>query len=414
MVNILKHSLLSVILLYQVQANSAENTAIEVGSKYQVQDTLFEYNETISELESKHGVYHPSIREILIELGQVHQQQENYIEAAEAYERALHISKVNEGVHDSVQIEIVELLVNTYSNLGYWSDLEKNMEYMLWLYRRNHSKNDEGLVSMIKRLANWYRQSYEYHSAGKAVSYLVKADDLFDEASKLLTEEYSRTSPALIDILHSSAMTNYQIAFEVEDSFRISHRDIREAMIPNKRPNPYLNEIAVRKYYFEQSFHKGKRSLGKIIESYEAELPSTIFEYAQAIVYQGDYYLSLNRKWNAMKNYTKAYSVLTENESNRLFVEKIFGQVRRVKPFRAGPIKEDENEIVAYADVVFDVPSNGWPKNVRVIRTHPLNNTKLIGRGRHAVSALRYRPRFEAGKAVDSEGISLRYYFEKQ
>jgi tetratricopeptide (TPR) repeat protein len=413
MANILKYFLFSIILLYQVESESAENTRNASESTYQLSETLFEYNETISELESKHGVYHPSIRSVLIELGQFHEQQENYIKAAQAYERALHISKVNEGVHDSVQIEVVELLVNTYSKLGSWSDLEKNMEYMLWLHRRNHSKNDEGLVSMIKRLANWYRQAYEYHSVGKAVSYLIKADDLFDEASKLSAKEYSQTSPELIDILHSSAMTNYQIAFEVEDSFRMSHRDIREAMIPNKRPNPYLNEIAVRKYYFEQSFHKGKRSLGKIIAAYKAELPDSIFEYAQALVYQGDYYLSLNKKWNAMSNYKKAYSVLNENQSNSLYIEKLFGQARRVEPFRVESIKEGESDNGFYADVIFDVPSNGWPTNIRVIRTYPSNNAKLIGRGRHAVSALRYGPRFEAGKAIDSEGISLRYYFKK-
>ena len=413
MANILKYFLFSIILLYQAEPESAENTAHESESKYLLNETVFKYNETISKLESKHGAYHPSIRSVLIELGQVHEQQENYIEAAQAYERALHISKVNEGVHDSAQIEIIELLLNTYSELESWSDLEKNMEYMLWLYRRNHSENDEGLITMIKRLANWYRQAYEYNSAGKAVSYLVKADDLFDEASKLLTKEYSKTSPELIDILHLSAMTNYQIAFEVEDSFRMSHRDIREAMIPNKRPNPYLNEIAVRKYYFEQSFHKGKRSLGRIVAAYKAELPDSIFEYAQALVYLGDYYLSLNKKWNAMSNYKKAYSVLNENQSNRFYIGKLFAQVRRVEPFQAGPVKAAEADNDFYADVIFDVPSNGWPTNIRVIRTYPANNARLVGRSRHALSALRYRPRFEAGKAVDSKDISLRYYFKK-
>ena len=375
--------------------------------------SLQQYQDTISKLESEQGAYHPALRQAWLDLGLWRQGQGDYLQAVAAFEKALHIGKVNAGLHDLMQVEIVELLIDSYSQLQDWQGLDKNLNYLLWLSRRNYNNDDDRLVAIIERVGRWYMQAYQLYSGGEAVSYLVKADDLYDEATHIIEKQYGQNAKQLVNILHAIATINYQIASDVDDVFRMSHKDIRAAMIPDKRATPYLNEVAVRAFYFDQSFYKGKHSLELIINIYKDELPESTLEYAQALVYQGDYYLSLNRKWNAMRNYEKAYAVLVQGNAGSEDIKSIFGAPRRVEPFTI-PGKElaaiDESR---YIDAMFDVPSKGWPGDIRIIATNPEDSSELRTRGKHAVSATRYRPRFEEGKPVSTEAVSLRYVFRK-
>lgn len=375
---------------------------------------LQEFQETISTLESEQGAYNPALGQALLELGYLYRNQGDFLNAGPTFEKALHISRANKGLHELSQVEIVELLIDTYSELQNWSDLDRNLHYLFWLYRRNYSEEDDRLLPIIERVSRWYMRAYHLHTGGEALAYMVKADDLFDKALSIIISEHGEEAKQLPAILSAAATVNYQIANDVNDAFRMSHRDIRQAMIPNKRPTPYLNEIAVRDYYFDQSFHKGKRHLARIISIYEAGLPDTAQDYAQALVYMGDYYLSLKRKWNAMKNYEKAYTTLIEHNVDKEGIDVIFGQPRQVEPFiipgNEVPVKADS----PYADVVFNVPSNGWPRDIVITATHPLSDTNLRVRAKHAIAATRFRPRFENGKPVDSTGVALRYVFIKQ
>lgn len=367
----------------------------------------------ITALESRQGAYSPGLEPVLNELGFIYQELGDYPKAARTFEKALQVSKVNHGLHEISQLTIVESLIDTYSALNDWQRLGDKLHYLLWLYRRNYSNEDDRLLPVISRVGRWYTQAYQSHNAGEAVSYLVKADDLYDEVLANMDEQAEEQSAQLIEVLGQAAMVNYQIAGDIDDSFKMSHRDIREAMIPNKRPSPYLNEIAVREYYFDQSFHKGKRHLARIISIYESELPTSIKQYAQALIYLGDYYLSLDRKWNAMKNYRKAYTALVENNVEAGLIESLFGQPRRVEPFVIPGNELPENPNRAFADAILDIPVNGWPSNIVITTTHPSGDTKLAGRARYALAATRFRPRFEHGVPVNTTGISLRFYFVK-
>jgi tetratricopeptide (TPR) repeat protein len=396
--------------IFALEETVQTEEAIESSSYHR---KLQENQKAITRLESEQGAYSPALREALLELAYLYRNQGDYLNAGLIFERALHVSKANEGLHELSQVEIVELLIETYSELQNWVELDRNLHYLLWLYRRNYSHEDDRLLPVIERVGRWYMQAYQLHNGGDALSYMVKADDLYDKAMNIIISQHGDEAKQISSVLNAAAMVNYQIAYDVNDVFRMSHRDIRQAMIPNKRPSPYLNEIAVRDFYFDQSFHKGKRHLARIVSIYEAGLPDTVQEYAQALVYMGDYYLSLKRKWNAMKNYEKAYTTLAEHNADTEVINTIFGQPRKIKPFSIPGNEVSVNADSSYADVVFNVPSNGWPRDIVITAIQPQSDTNLSVRARHAVAATRYRPRFENGKPVGSTGVTLRYIFAR-
>ena len=367
----------------------------------------------ISRLEALEGAYHPQLVDRLGQLGAWYQQQGEMLQAVDTLERALHVSKVNHGLENFSQAAIVEQLIESYSKLRDWKKLAEKLHYLLWLHRRNLENNDDRLLAIMQRVGNWYREAYYFHEGGEALAFLVQADDLVDESIALVEAHSGSQARQLTGLRHLSSTINAQIARDVKDVFKMSHRDIRRAMIPNNRGNPYMNEIAVREYYFEQSFYKGRRALQKVIDAHQAGLPDTAVDYAQALAYQGDFYLSLNRKWNAMKNYNLAYDTLLEHGAEEAEILAIFGEPVRVKPFTIPGYELSDAPGHRFVEVLFDVPSNGWPTNIRVIASEPIADSKLQARGKRVLSATRYRPRFERGKPVASENISLKHQFRK-
>ena len=396
-----------------LNAEDEPSSSVELQQVDTSGQSLRQYKDTISRLESEKGAYHPALGQTLLELGNWYRAQGDFLNAVATYEKALHISKVNSGLHNLAQLEIVELLIATYSTLQDRRSLDKYLHHLLWLYRRNYNDDDDHLVAIIERVGRWYMQAYQLHSGGEAVSYLVKADDLYDEAARIIVRQHGEQARQLISVLNSSAIVNYHIASDVKDVFKMSFRDIREAMITNKRASPYLNEVAIRDYYFDQSFYKGKRALQRIIDIYADNLPAAAPDYAQALVYQGDLYLALNRKWNAMKNYKKAYAILIDHEVAGDTIDAIFGSPRQVEPFTIPGQEQSPVDDSRYVDAVFDVPRNGWPRDIRLIASRPENDDGLRIRGKHAIAATRYRPRFEDGQPVATEAVSLRYVFTK-
>ena len=126
-------------------------------------------------------------------------------------------------------------------------------------------------MPVIKRVGQWYFDLYNFSPPNTTVEPLIAADDLYAKALKILPEDAPPRDRA--DILYKVAVINHHVAEDVQDPM-LSHQEIREAMIPHGRGSPYFNETAVRQYYADQSFHKGKRALKRIVETYEKPCPT--------------------------------------------------------------------------------------------------------------------------------------------
>ena len=83
------------------------------------------------EMEAKYGAYNPELIQVFVKKGHWHHEQVDYLAAAETYRSALHISKVNKGLHNFAQIELAELLSHALIALEDWQSLDDNLQYLL-------------------------------------------------------------------------------------------------------------------------------------------------------------------------------------------------------------------------------------------------------------------------------------------
>ena len=100
-------------------------------------ESITRYSERVQQLEAENGAYNHELVEELIGLGQAYYNMGNYTEALGLYNRALHINRVNEGLHNINQLPIVELIIEANTALKDYKKLSDNFGYLLWVYNRN-------------------------------------------------------------------------------------------------------------------------------------------------------------------------------------------------------------------------------------------------------------------------------------
>ena len=374
------------------------------------QATIARYKAEVAELQAAGGPHAEQLIEVRHSLGMLQQQAGDHRQALASLQGALQAVRINDGLYSMSQVAILEAIIDSNVALGARDELRRNYEYLFWLYQRNYGDGDAGLLPVINRVGQWYFDLYNFSPPNTTVEPLIAADDLYAKALKILPEDGPPGDR--VDILYKVAVINHHVAEDVLDPM-LSHREIREAMLPHGRITPYVNEAAVREYYAQQSFYKGKRSLQRIVKTYEATLPAGIMDYARALVFMGDWLTVQRRVLEGARKYKQAWAALAEHGAGPAEVEKLFGAPQ---PIEQLPVPGDA-ELQAgadsyYADALLDVPETGWPTNIRIQAIHPPDETTLVRRARRGIAATRYRPRYRDGQPVATTDVPLRFVFK--
>ena len=368
------------------------------------------YKAEVAELQAAEGPHARQLIEVRRSLGMLQQQAGDHRQALASLQGALQAVRVNEGLYSMNQVAILEAIIDSNVAIGARDELRRNYEYLFWLYQRNYGDGNAGLVPVIKRVGQWYFDLYNFSPPNTSVEPLIAADDLYARALKILPKDGPPRDR--VDILYKVAVINHHVAEDMLDPMT-SHREIRAAMLPHGRGSPYLNETAVRQYYADQSYYKGKRSLQDIVKTYEATLPAGVVDYARALVFLGDWLTVQRRVSEGARKYRQAWVALAEHGAGPAQVEELFGAPQ---PIEQLPVP-GEAEIQAdadsyYADALLDVPETGWPTNIRIQAIHPAEETTLIRRARRGIAATRYRPRYRDGQPAASTDVPLRFVFK--
>ena len=389
---------------------SDSTVATQVPSDPGLSRSITAYEKQIAELEAAEGPHAAGLVEARSGLGMLYQQAGDHGQAIAVLRDALQSVRVNEGLHSMSQVAILEAIIDSQVALGARDALRRDYEYLFWLYQRNYGERNAGLAPVIKKLGQWYFDLYNFSPPNTTVEPLIAADDLYAKALKILPEDAPPRDRA--DILYKVAVINHHVAEDVQDPM-LSHREIREAMIPHGRGSPYLNEAAVRQYYADQSFYKGKRSLKRIVETYEKTLPDGIVDYARALVFMGDWLTVQRRVLEGGGLYQRAWAALEEHDADPALVDELFGEPHPIEQLPVpGEAEPQTGAGSYYVDALLDVPKSGWPTNIRIQAVHPPEETALIRRAERGIAATRYRPTYRNGQPVATTDVPLRFVFK--
>ena len=385
----------------------------ELAEPGELQQTINNYLASIESMQAEHGVYHDRIGEELISLGLAYRSLGKYNEAIDAFNRSLHINRINQGLHNENMLSILELIIETNTRFSDWEALDKNYSYLYWVNQRILGEFNTELLPVIDRLGRWHLNAYELGSDPIPFKHLLIAEDLFNDAVKIIETNYGEYDLRQINALYGIAMTNYKIAIHATTSLDFS--EVRTSTRSVGRLEAMLEEQDARQELISDGYRGGKESIQRIIEIYEhnPELPTDA--HAIALIHLGDWYMLFNRRITAAETYAQANAKLLAGGMQQKDIDLLFNKPRSL-PALSLPIEYDESRQTGaeanYVIARFDVSKSGRAVNIEILEAHPAENVYLMRRAKNTIRSARFRPRIENGQPVASAGVNVKYVFQ--
>jgi tetratricopeptide (TPR) repeat protein len=401
-------------------------------------ETIARLEDMVKELERENGPYDPQLGEQLRSLGLAYRANGDYAEAGVALSRALHINRINTGLHSLDQLETLKSLIDVYIAGENWDALDQAYQQLLWIHRRNFDAGDEELLQVTDLVGRWKIRAYLEHllSAPRRVT-IAEAEDLYGRSIELLEERYGEDDPRLIDALYGRVLTNYQLLVEVantplsaydrtpafsQPAARLVTQCINTPRGPVCRtisvPNPtYLDEFRSAQQEKELDMMKHvstiTRALEQIVEIHEANPDLPVESRAVALVHLGDWHMLKGREGTGIGKYQEAYRLLAAAGGRESLIQELFGAPKTLPSLRLSVPSVDEQLEAAsaqapYVVVAAEVSDRGRARKIRIVEESDPGNKGALRAAREKIKGSTFRPRLVDGEPVATEDFRIR------
>ncbi len=297
------------------------------------------------------------------------------------FDRAVHVTHVNEGPHNMEQVELLESVAETNYRLGFIEEAKKAHDRIYSLNLRYFNEQPAALIDPLMRRAAWQRRT-GHHNDERAT---------YRAVIRIIEDQGNKYDPRLVEPLLRLGESYYYI-----DSTQST---------PYRQPSVMSGEV-----YFKRamSIAEGDRS-------------STWTTLAATKLSLADFYLSKSSVSRAYKLYGEIWDLLSEEEDR---LDNRRSLLETPVPLRFGPIPDyagdasaaDTNSVTetllkGRIDIVFDVTIRGQVTNLQLAGADP---QEFDGLQRFLMREFRsrvYRPMFADGQAVDAIGQAYTHEF---
>lgn len=301
--------------------------------------------------------------------------------ARETFDRAVHVTHVNEGPHNKDQIEVLESLAEIDLAVGDHKSAVDIQERMFAIEARNIDPDSMDLIPALKHQANWQHRLQLYDR--ERVSWRKIISVIEDERGK---DDLQLIPP--LTSLGKSYLYITPVEFDMQP---------------------------------EVSVASGETYLRRADRIAEENPDSTWQIHEQTMLALGDYYVLSGRANRASRVYIELWSMLSgdeeqlRNRRDHLEELNLLQNIYPPKYYRSEDIEEgfpDEDEYetgtVSYG---FTVDTSGRPSNVEHIETRPPEFEDMRERVRRNLRYIVYRPRMQDGEIVSTPDVVYTHEF---
>ncbi len=368
---------------------------IEAGEFAEAVTTL---SEGIAQLERTLPRYDLGLAKPLTLLGDAQFGNDDYAAAQETYARAIHITRVNDGLHSAEQVPIVYREAEAMAAQGNVDDANARQEYAYETLRRAYGPTSESLVPGMYALAAWYKRTHNIYSAR----------ELYAQASDILARIHGPDSPELLLPLRGVAETYRQERFP-------------PYITPKKRETVSLGTGSAMPIYTAEKpllvnrYSDGERALGQIIRILNDDPESSRLDAVLAVLDLADWHMLFEKYDRAFELYGRVQSLLVTDaglapeELDRYFGQPMPLYLPMPDNPAAPPAALRNRRTEGYVDLGYTVTERGNVTRLETLGAEPpgLMDVKV----RRAMRIARFRPRFVDGEPVATDRLKYRHRF---
>jgi tetratricopeptide (TPR) repeat protein len=303
--------------------------------------------------------------------------------ARDSFNRAVHISHVNEGPHNLGQVETLESLAETFLSVGEFEDAVDVQKRIYYLQARGVNSNSLDIIPALRTRAGWQHRMQLYDQERftwrRVISVIQdnKGDDSLD-----LIEPLTRLGNSYLFVGFSDS--------------------------------PYAQTASVT---------SGEVYLKRAIRVAEANTEAGWEVLTDTMLELGDYYLRSARPHRAERVYEEVWRILSDGDDEEklqaraeqlesatvlqdITPPKMYGGDPGVPLRGAPPGYETGTAVYEYT-----VSVRGTPMNIRLVDSDPEGLDDMYEAVARDVRRLIYRPKIEDGEMSMSEGVTYTHSF---
>jgi hypothetical protein len=183
----------------------------------------------VEDLETQYGPYDMRLKEALKGLGFQLKQAGDLAGARQAYNRALHVTRINEGLYNESQIRIVERLIDVDIRLANWEDVDNHYGYLEHLYKKLYDVDDPKLEEGLRKVGAWHFDASNVNLNGNRIQHLSKARDLLKLRLQVAERTLSGEDPLFDNLRQGIARSEYYL-YVSSDIYREINQDRRRRL----------------------------------------------------------------------------------------------------------------------------------------------------------------------------------------
>lgn len=338
-------------------------------------------------------------------LGASYQGMNRHTDALEHYGEAVHLQRVNHGLHDISQVPLLDRMTEIHAEQQSWEQANQLQEYAYYIHQRTHGTDSMALLPGLYRMAAWYEHLGAVYSARS----------LYEQAVSLVEQQAGDDSARLIEPLRKLAAT-YRKERHPTDS--VPTRDSAPSFRVSSGNRPMTDRERHLQHAPLNPYGAGERALERAVELQQAHGDDAAGE-VELMLELADWYLLFNR-WNqAQATYLEArerWLNIPEQERDQAEekppallnapVPLVFPLPRPPRPSSGdAPLVRQEGHI----ELSYDVTERGQLRNLEITSSQPPDLMDI--RVRRALRAARFRPSFDASEPVRANQLSYRHEF---
>ena len=363
------------------------------------------FRHRIAAIESEYGALDHRLAEKFLSLGLAHRVNGELHHAISALRQALHISRINKGLHHLMHVPIVDLLVDSNTKLFDWAAVERHHRYRYWIHRREVDKNSDDFIDAAIEFATWEIHAYDLDTGVPAFGQLGDAQAALVIVEETIRAKHGTTDPRMIRVLNLKAMANLNLATHINNT------EV-DPVTGGPVSGETIADVISRRNLIIECFVNGKQALEQVVNI--SELAGQTIQHGLALANLADWELVFDRPRYSTRNYRRAYEILQSAGLSKEELAVEFENPRKMSRFtvqRRAPDKVEElNSDAAYVMASFKVTLTGHARNVKVVEAKPIDNSRIVRRTRAALRVARFRPRINDEGPVEAPS-TIRYIF---
>ena len=347
----------------------------------------------IDAIERRSNRYNLDLVQPLVVLGDALKGVRDAEGASGAYDRALHIVRVNNGLHHPSQVQVVYRQAALLAQGGDYAQANRRHEYAYGVLLRNYGGDNPELLPGLFALADWYMKGYNIFSARA----------LYEHAAKVADASLGDNHSAHIRALRSVAAT---------------YRNERFPPFYTRHPvQPSSSGVHTGFHYRTVSglsvnnFSQGERALIKVINIVQTHDDSDSEDLAWAMLELGDWFLMFEKYNRAKSLYRRVWQLLYSKPA--LLARTFDTPTPLYLPLPQDPPKPDRGAKEAarsgIVELLVDIDKHGFVSSIDTLRSEPENLMDV--KVRRAVRRARYRPSFDGASPQPTDDVRVKHTF---